>query len=136
VARNEQGIVTRVAHVEVLLAGAIAGGTVEDVVEGTIEGAAEGAAEGATVEAITGVVVGAAAGAAAGTAAGTAAGASRSRGCGSSATMGSDSALLPEGEAMFGRLAADSVGELVDCELASGGVPVEVVWASFALLLV
>jgi hypothetical protein len=128
VARNEQGIVTRVAHVEVLLAGAIAGGTVEDVVEGTVEGAAEGA----TVEAITGVVVGAAAGAAAGTAAG----ASRSRGCGSSATMGSDSALLPEGEAMFGRLAADSVGELVDCELASGGVPVEVVWASFALLLV
>jgi hypothetical protein len=124
VARNEQGIVTRVAHVEVLLAGAIAGGTVEDVVEGTVEGAAEGA----TVEAITGVVVGAAAGAAAG--------ASRSRGCGSSATMGSDSALLPEGEAMFGRLAADSVGELVDCELASGGVPVEVVWASFALLLV
>jgi hypothetical protein len=132
VARNEQGIVTRVAHVEVLLAGAIAGGTVEDVVEGTVEGAAEGA----TVVAITGVVVGAAAGAAAGTAAGTAAGASRSRGCGSSATMGSDSALLPEGEAMFGRLAADSVGELVDCELASGGVPVEVVWASFALLLV
>jgi hypothetical protein len=128
VARNEQGIVTRVAHVEVLLAGAIAGGTVEDVVEGTVEGAAEGA----TVEATTGV----AAGAATGAATGAAAGASRSRGCGSSATMGSDSALLPEGEAMFGRLAADSVGELVDCELASGGVPVEVVWASFALLLV
>lgn len=38
------------------------------------------------------------------------------------------------GEAV-GRLAADKVGELVDCD-ARGGVPVELdVWASFALLL-
>jgi hypothetical protein len=121
VARNERGIVTRVAHVEVLLAGATAGGAVEHVVEGAVEGTAEGA----TVEAAAGAV------------AGVAAGAAKSRGCGSSVTMAKDSALLAEGEAMFGKLAADSVGELVDCELASGGVPVEeVVWASFALLLV
>lgn len=131
-ARNERGIVTRVAHVEVLLAGAAAGGAVEEVVEGAVEGPASGAAAGATGDA----TVEAASGAATGAATSAAVEAAKSRGCGSSVTMGKDSALLPEGEAMFGRLAADSVGELVDCELASGGVPVEVVCASFALLLV
>jgi hypothetical protein len=90
VARKERGIVTRVAHVEVLVAEAAAGGAVEGVAEGAVEGAVEGAAAGAV------------------------AGAARSRGCGSSITMGRDSALLAEGEALFGRLAADSVGELVD----------------------
>jgi hypothetical protein len=35
------------------------------------------------------------------------------------------STLLRGGEFVFGRLAADSVGELVDCDCASGGVEVE-----------
>jgi len=49
------------------------------------------------------------------------------------------SALFRGGEFVFGKLAIDSVGELVDCDCASDGVefePVEWVWASFARLLV
>lgn len=55
--------------------------------------------------------------------------------CGSSVTTGSDSSALLLGGEAVGRLAADKVGEPVDCD-ARGGVPVELdVWASFALLL-
>jgi hypothetical protein len=35
------------------------------------------------------------------------------------------STLLRGGEFVFGRLAVDSVGELVDCDSARGGVDVE-----------
>lgn len=56
-------------------------------------------------------------------------------GCDSSVTTGNDSSAVLLGGEAVGRLAADKVGELVDCD-ARGGVPVElVVWASFALLL-
>jgi hypothetical protein len=48
------------------------------------------------------------------------------------------STLFAGGEGLFGKLAFDKVGELVDCVGMSGGVPdtVEDCWASFARLLV
>jgi hypothetical protein len=49
------------------------------------------------------------------------------------------STLLRGGEFMLGKLAVESVGELVDCDGARGGVefePVVCVWANFARLLV
>lgn len=56
------------------------------------------------------------------------AGANASRGFSSSSTGGrADSTGLSGGELVLGRLATESVGELVDCEFASGGVPVECV---------
>jgi hypothetical protein len=58
----------------------------------------------------------------------------------SSARGGSvGSTLFLGGEFVFGKLAVDSVGELVECDCASDGVelePVEWVCASFARLLV
>lgn len=52
-------------------------------------------------------------------------------GCGSSVTTGKDSSAVLLGDEPVGRLAADKVGEPVDCE-ARGGVPDVVdVWASF-----
>jgi hypothetical protein len=45
---------------------------------------------------------------------------------GSSSTASSDgSTLLRGGELVLGRLAVESVGELVDCDCASGGVDAE-----------
>lgn len=47
-------------------------------------------------------------------------------GFGSSATGArTGSTALGGGEFVFGRLAADSVGELVDCDVVSGGVAFE-----------
>ena len=43
-------------------------------------------------------------------------------GCGSSVTTGSDSSAVLLGGEAVGKLAADNVGELVDCD-ARGGVP-------------
>lgn len=61
-----------------------------------------------------------------------------SLGFASSAT-GASSTAFGGGDVVFGRLAVESVGELVDWELARGGVefePVECVCASFARLFV
>lgn len=55
--------------------------------------------------------------------------------CGSSVTTGSDSSAVLLGGEAVGRLAADKVGELVDCDASGGVLDVLVVWASFALLL-
>lgn len=60
-------------------------------------------------------------------------------GCGDAFPSGKlPSTLLASGDALFGRLELVKVGELVDCEFVSEGVPpgTEVCCASFARLLV
>ena len=42
-----------------------------------------------------------------------------------SSSTGASSAAFGGGEVVFGRLAIERVGELVDCELASGGVALD-----------
>ena len=61
---------------------------------------------------------------------------STSTGLESSITDGKVGSALCRGGELLGKLAVERVGELVDCDCASGGVPVEWDCASFARRLV